>query len=338
MKNVLFLPYKYDDMKIDWSTPVSQMVLAFKKYGFRVLRDKDFKFIGHLNTEIYDLNEHGSEIDICMYNHTDISSLIPENKINCRKNLFFKATVPDKGFMTLDELGYGPYSSITYNKPNFEIFTKDIVNDFYSTEVKKWIIQRSNKWRGDFRPLNVEIKENDYYLIIGQCYNDEVITRYDFGSYKVKVEQIIKEIDRIDKKRKIIVKLHPYINGVGEPMTGGFGESIKKELENISRSVVVYTGNLSIHDFLPKARCVFVANSGAGIEAMMHNKPIISWGNPEYHWVTYKLIHLVDIARAIRTEEWFDMFKQQQFLYWYTKHYCFYDSDSCLRRVKEVIS
>lgn len=336
MKNVLFWPYKYDDMKVDWSIPVCNMVKAFNEYGFKVLRHFNFRFSDGQNTEVYDFNKYGHDIDICIYNHTDISLIIGD-VIKSKKNLFFKPTVPERGYTTLDELGYGPYSSITYDKPSFEHYTKEEVNNFYETDVNKWIQSRSNKWFNQFKPIGTEINEEDYYLIVGQCYGDEVVKRHDFGSYKEKVEQIINEISRLDKNRKIVVKLHPYINGENQPMVGGFGEYIKNEIEKISSSVVVYTGNLSIHDFLPKARCVFISNSGAGIEAMMHNKPIVSWGNPEYHWATYRLIHLSDIIRAIRVEDWFDSFKQQQFLYWYTKHYCFYDYESCYRRVGEVI-
>jgi len=323
-------------MGADWSIPVLHLINCFKSHNFQVLRHPNFKFTNDIDTEIYDFNKHRDDIDICIYNHTDIS-LIIGNVIKCRKNLFFKPTVPERGYTTLDELGYGPYSSITYEKPKFDIYSTEEINNFYETEVKNWIDMRSNKWFKDFNPVEKTIEEDDYYLIVGQCYGDEVIKRHEFGSYKEKVEQIIKEISRIDTTRKIIVKLHPYVNGAKEPMVGGFGEQIKSEIEKISSSVVVYTGNLSIHDFLPKARCVFIANSGAGIEAMMHNKPIVSWGNPEYHWATYRLIHLADIIRAIRVEDWFDKFKQQQFLYWYTKHYCFYNYESCYRRVGEVI-
>jgi hypothetical protein len=323
-------------MKVDWSIPVVNMVKAFFNHGFNVLTHNKFKYSGFDGVGQYRFDIHGHDIDICIYNHTDISQIVGD-VVKAKKNLFFKPTVPERGYTTLDPLGYGPYSSITYEKPAFDIFNEEEVNNFYSTEVKRWINLRPNKWYKLFNPVEQTIEEDDYYLIAGQCYGDEVVKRHDFGSYKEKVENVVRELARVDPSRDIIVKLHPYVNGSDEPMTGGFGEYIKNELEKLSPLVKVYTGNLSIHDFLPKARCVFLANTGAGFEAMMHNKPIVSWGNPEYHWVTYRLLHLADIIRAINIDTWFNKFKQQQFLYWYTKHYCFYDDESCYRRVGQLI-
>lgn len=336
MKNVLFWPYKYNDMLEDWRFPVYQMISAFAHYGYNILRHENFKCRDIEHASIYDFNKYRDDIDICIYNHTDIS-WITGNVVKSRKNLFFKPTVPEQGYTTIDELGYGPFSSVYYNKPDFEVFTENDINLFYSTDVDRWIKLRSNKWNDSFSPEKTEINEEDYYLVLGQCYGDEVVNRHDFGSYKNKIESIVAELTRVDSKRKIIVKLHPYTNGADQPMHGGFVEVIKNEIGRIGKNVIVYTGNLSIHDFLPKARCVLIANSGAGFEAMMHNKPIISWGNPEYHWITYKLVHLADMIRAINIENWFNEFKQKQFLYWYTKFYCFNDTKSCIRRVGELI-
>jgi len=82
---------------------------------------------------------------------------------------------------------------------------------------------------------------------------------------------------------------------------------------------------------------VLLANSGAGIEVMMHRKPIISWGFPEYHWQTYDLRHLADLDRALDTGSWFVPGNSDKFLYWYFHHYCFYDQASADRKVAELL-
>ena len=324
-------------MKTDWPTPVSQLIYALRNNGYTILKQKDFICRGTEDIEIYDWNIHKNDIDICLYNHTDISHIIG-NVVQSKKNLFFKPTVPKRGYTTLDPLGYGPYSSIYYEKPDFNTSTEETINSFYETQVKEWIQQRSSKWEGSFNPDGLLVQEEDYYLVLGQCFGDEVVKRHDYGSYREKLEAIVAEICRVDKKRKVVVKLHPYTNGESADKVGGFASLVQEYLEKISENVVVYSGNLSIHDFLPKCRCVFVANSGAGFEAMMHNKPIVSWGSPEYHWVTYKLVHLADTIRAIQTENWFNSFSQQQFLYWYTNNYCFFDNESCDKRLKQLIN
>jgi hypothetical protein len=335
-KTALFWPYKFNSItdKI-WSKAVDRLIWALEKNNYEVLRHPNFHINKPERLKLYDFKKY-PKVDLCIYNHADISSLT-KNAKKAGKNLFFKPTVPEGGYATLDPIGYGPYSSIYYERPAFDSFLKEVVQNFYDTKVKEWTSNRSNKWNDFFTPQQIGVPLKDYYLIIGQCFGDEVVSRHEFGSYSVKLEQIIKELIRVDNK-DILVKLHPYMSGKDKNTeVDAYVTSAKERLEKISDRVKVYCGNFSMHDFLENAYCVVLANSGAGFEAMMYNKPIISWGNPEYHWVTYKLVHLADMVRAVKVHEWFDEFKQQQFLYWYTQHYCYYDNESCERRLKQLI-
>ena len=223
-------------------------------------------------------------------------------------------TVPDNYHTTLDELGYGPYSSITYAKPDFEKVNKQEADNFFNTTVNNWIKSKETKWAGRFENNVIEITDKDYYLVLGQCFGDEVVTRHDFGVYYIKLESIVKELARLTNNL-IIVKLHPYTDGNLAKDTI-FSEEIKAKLEKLGNNIKVYIGKSNVHNFIENAKCIILANSGAGFEAMMHHKPIITWGFPEYHWVTYDLRHLADLGRAIKLD-WFDKEKQDKFLYWY---------------------
>ena len=172
--------------------------------------------------------------------------------------------------------------------------------------------------------------------MLGQCDGDEVVTRHDFGSYVTKLEQVVRELARVDPERDIVVKLHPYMDGEFAK-DNVFSNSIKQKLSVISPKVRVYTGKSNIHNFIRNARCVLMANSGAGFEALMHHKPIIAWGFPEYHHVCYDLRHLASLMQAIKLD-WHDPKKSDQFLCWYMEKYCFYDLPSCERRVKELLN
>ena len=81
---------------------------------------------------------------------------------------------------------------------------------------------------------------------------------------------------------------------------------------------------------------MLVGNSGAGFEAMMHDKPIISFCFPEYHWVTYDLRKICDLHAAIGLD-WFNKASQRRFLYWYMEKYCFYDYNSAKRRIDDLL-
>ena len=331
MKAILW-GYKFNDMRESWYRQILWMVNSLQKNGVTVRPHPNFK-CRELNLPLYDFNED-YDADICIYNHADISCLMGD-VLKTKRNWFFKPTVPDDIHSTLDELGYGPYSSIAYTKPDFESINNGIVKEFFDTKVKDWLDTKITKWGNRFENEIQEIEEEDYHLVLGQCGGDEVVTRHDFGHYFTKLEQIIRELARIDNQRWVVVKLHPYTDGRDATSTA-FSEGLKNRLEVIGPAVKVYIGKSNIHNFIKKAYCVYLANSGAGFEAMMHRKPIIAWGFPEYHWVSYDLRHLSDLKRAIELQ-WFDKDRADKFLYWYMEKYCFYDQETSDRRVGELL-
>jgi len=270
-----------------------------------------------------------------IYNHADISHLTGDI-LPSKLNLFLKPTVPTKDYATLDILGYGPFSSIAYQKPDFENYNSSKVEHFFDTKVVEWITAKENKWGNYYKPSDIEVEFENYYLVLGQCVGDEVVKRYDFGNYVEKLEGIVRELARIDT-RTIVVKLHPYMDGEFAS-NNNFSKAVGERLAKIDKKVKIFIGKVNIHDFLEKAYCVVLANSGSGIEAMMHHKPIISWGYPEYHWVTYDLRHLSDLIRAINVKGWFNSEKQDKWLYWYLEKYCIFNQQTTNNRINELLS
>jgi hypothetical protein len=332
MKAVIW-DYKYSDMMVTWVRQMTWLVNAMKFHGIDVKLHRGMKCTGLENLPKYEPSKDKG-VDICVYNHADISHLTG-NILPVQKNWFFKPTVPDNSHTTLDALGYGPFSSITYERPDFENSSQEDVDKFFSTTVKGWLDRKDTKFGRRFENREESVPYDDYYLVCGQCYGDETVVRHDFGSHALKLGQVIKELTRVDEKRMVIVKLHPYMNGEFQKDTR-LSDEAKKKFEEISPRVKVYTSKSNIHSFIKKARCVLLANSGSGFEAMMHHKPIITWGHPEYHWVTHDLRHLANLIRAIKLD-WFDAKKQDKFLYWYMEKYCYYNQETANRRVGELL-
>ena len=334
MKAVIW-NYRFDDMKTSWVRQTQWLVNALQKEGVKVKVHKDLKCKSTEDLPKYNCMED-NPCDICIYNHATMGDLVG-HIVKADHNWFYKPTVPDENHTTLDTLGYGPYSSITYKRPDFENVENIEVNRFFNTQVRHWIDKRTTKFDNYFYHFKNKVQEvlyDDYFLIIGQCGGDSVVTTHDFGSYFVKMEQVIRELVRISDKL-IVVKLHPYVDGK-DAKTTTFAEMLKKKFEAISSKVKVFSGKTNIHNFIEKAYCILLANSGAGFETMMHHKPIISWGYPEYHWVTYDLRHLLDLRNAIKLD-WFDEEKSDKFLYWYMEKYCYYNQETCDSRVKNLI-
>jgi len=340
LKTVVFWPYVYEDHLQDaswsWATRFNWLSQAFQSEGYEVLQHP--KFLCDLKgSKPYDGE---SDCDIVVYNHCDITQ-VKGDVINAGKTFIFKPTVPDGKQTTLDELGYGSYSSITYDKPDFESISDEESGNFFDTRVKEWKDKNTSKWgENHFEPRNNLIKENDYYLVVGQCGGDSVVNHQDFGSYFDKLKSVVNYLLAL-KDRHVVVKLHPYMNGHSyvKGRDKDYIAEFKHQYESISGNgdVTIIGDFTSIHSLLPDSYCVVVGNSGAGFEAMMHHKPIISFCFPEYHWVTYDLRKLCDIHRAVKVDEWFDEKLSDKFLCWYMDKYCFYDDQSAKRRIKELI-
>jgi len=239
-------------------------------------------------------------------------------------------------------LGYGPFSSIAYSKPPFEGVSGQEVQAFFENKVPGWIDARTSKW-GDGIFADDEPEEDDYVLVLAQNFKDETVDGMWFGNYWTALCSVVNALVQIGSR--VVVKLHPWTDGTNgfdhngkpkPPTKTEASDKAKAALEQLGTSVSVYSGPSSVHGFLRKARCVVLCNSGSGLEAMLHKKPIISWGFPEYHWATYDLRHLCDLPRAL-TLDWFDADEVAKFICWYAEHYCIYDYNSAVRRVGELL-
>jgi len=330
--NAIVWPYKYDDMQETWKLGMTWIVRALQLNGVRVKIHPDFKCEGLETITRYDWKVD-KEFDIAIYNHCDISHIVGD-VIPAKRTFFFKDTAPERNFYTLDELGFGPYSSITYKEPPYKAMKLTETKKFFDKKVKGWIDRKTTKW-GTYVPLGeTEVPYNDYYLVLGQVPADSVVTQHDFGNYVMKLVQVVGELARVGD-RDIVVKLHPHTDGE-HAKNDDIAQMIAKKLLALSPKVKVQAGKCNVHNFIKNAYCVILANSGSGYEVMMHHKPLIVWGYPEYHWVAYDLRHLADVGRAIKLD-WFKVENSNKFLYWYLEKYAIHDQDSADRRVNELL-
>jgi len=259
--------------------------------------------------------------EIAIYNHTVLPAVNPPP---ARFVWFFKPTAIDQKLSVLDPLGYGSYSELTYSKPSLENITTKDVEHFKNTQILDWKKSCSNKHQ---YPTDGNYPSGSgYHLIIGQNPVADDITGDDFGDFYSRVAAIVQEIQRVNA-RKIIIKLHPFSQS----------DLIKKYLNLTSPMVSVYYGRCAVNPFLEQAHTVITADSGAGLEAMVYGKPVITWAWPEYRWASYELRHLCDMKNALAIKTWFDEENDYRFLCWYVNNYCFHDSTSALRRVRELM-
>jgi CDP-glycerol glycerophosphotransferase (TagB/SpsB family) len=98
-----------------------------------------------------------------------------------------------------------------------------------------------------------------------------------------------------------------------------------KPLREVTQGADVYWSSASVHDLIAYSDAVYVINSGVGFEALLQNKPVVTFGRVEYDAVS---IH-GDLRRLDRTWEVVrnsDPFQRiatyKKFVDWYCRRYC----------------
>ena len=291
------------------------MVFKFHQHRFdnfnnyyEVIREA-MKQLGH--SEVVE----ESPADIHFYNHI-VNDSQSDNMI------IVKPTAPTSKHFALDTLGYANSSSLAFNKPlqvEMRYWPKkdwDIITDLINKKSNKWDDSILLKWR---KP-KIKIPE-DHILVIGQMPDDETVHGFGFGDHIVKLKMIVDKLH----SRNVVIKLHPrYKNPV-----------LVKKWEDAGHTVI--TGYQSIHSILPKTRVAITENSTAGIECMMHDVPIISYGYPDYHWITKDLRILTRLNNYIDNLQWFNKKQSRDFLCWYVFNYLCTDVESTVERLEELL-
>ena len=324
---VIIWPYRFTSMGDGWHDQMAWVCKALQARGCILYQHPKFgtKIQGSVHYE------PGQEMDVAIYNHClgrDIAGLA--DKAKAKRVWYFKPTIPDENHTTLDELGYGAYMTCTYQEPEFRDIPMKDVDDFYAKSVSRWVSARATKW-GNWDATDVP--DDDYYLVLGQIPTDTVVTTMSFGKYNQSLFSLVDELNRI-VDRRIIVKLHPRLALKAECKDAT--RVLKASLAELGVRVSVEDRIVSVHSYFPKARCVLTCNSEAGIEAMFHDKPVIAWGYPQYHWVSYDLRHLCDLRTALDLQ-WYNRDDARRWVYWYLKRFTFWDLRSAQRRVDDLL-
>jgi hypothetical protein len=77
-------------------------------------------------------------------------------------------------------------------------------------------------------------------------------------------------------KLKVVAKGHPVNTGSMAPL-----KQLAKEYPNCT-----WVENVSVHDLLEKCEAVITVNSGVGMEAILHEKPVFTFGRADYSAVS----------------------------------------------------
>lgn len=187
-------------------------------------------------------------------------------QIKDRRAIFYMQEIYPE-FFTFNSMGWAA-SSTKYK--SFEY-----VNQKISIDAQRFIHQVQQEKMSKFsQELPNSPYEFDIFFPL-QIPHDQVLQYHSKYSLKEIVEYVLvwSKVNKI----KILFKEHP-MNSTEKPY-------IDWSLGDKTYYEVTKAGN--IHDYIERSKCVMVANSGVGFEAMFYYKPIITFANAIYDIVTY---------------------------------------------------
>lgn len=320
--------YKYQNLTGNWATIYNDLIVSLKELDYKIrispyLKIKDREKLGEVG-----INDNVK--DLYVFNHTYPEDIEEKGFIQSESVIFIKPTGPTNKHYSIDVLGYSSRVTIAYDKPQFE----DIdYKEYWDVEISKIKENKLHKWSGDYVfEENKNIPDN-HVLIVGQMPGDTSVREFSFQNHMVDIDRII---DRLDSKDHIVIKLHPFL------IDRSKGEYLKLVLSKISRwealGHTVISGMMDLHTILPKTKLAIIENSTAGLECMMYDVPMITFGCPEYRWVCKELRQIVDLNKFKNDLSWFNKELSRKFLVWYTRDWLCYDKTSTIKRLKQILN
>lgn len=140
-----------------------------------------------------------------------------------------------------------------------------------------WLCKRIEDKTTKFdQPNTVWHGPGEYVLFTCQIPHDQTILYHS----RIKVEEALRLTCEATKNinKTLVVKGHPVNPGAMETL-----KQITKEFNH-----ALWIDNVNIHDAIAQAETIVTVNSGTGLEALLHKKPVYTFGDCEYDCVTMK--------------------------------------------------
>ncbi|MFW3341635.1 hypothetical protein [Aliarcobacter butzleri] len=211
--------------------------------------------------------------------------------------------------ITFDDKGYSGWSSLALNPEVIykDKISKSTVNSYFKTLENRYIKKNISK----YKQTNIGFDfPKEFIFFPLQLFNDTVMLQSNFEPL-----ELFKNIVKILNKKNIalVVKRHPLCNN--------------KKLEKLllkyqnNNQILLFDG--SIHDAISRCSTVYVINSGVGFEALLHLKPVVSFGKSDYMSVTRNISNL----KQIEENPWYLLNDEQKdkiklFLYYFMNEKC----------------
>lgn len=194
------------------------------------------------------------------------------------------------GLWFMDREGYGGWCELARSpalqaeSEAFDLKRADALIAHYRER-----FERENFSRYPQPDRSPRIVSGDYAVFYAlQVNDDEVLKLADFTQFEV-LDAIVSWATRTGAK--VAVKRHPLCRS---PM-------IAAALDKAAAAPGVEVLDRSIHDLIQASASVLVANSGVGLEALIHGRRVFSFAASEYAHMTERLTDLADLGSVLES-------------------------------------
>ncbi|HDS1736315.1 capsule biosynthesis protein [Pseudomonas sp. BP8] len=225
--------------------------------------------------------------------------------------------VPLAGRCSMDHQGFAGYSSLsTIHDPIEQARRAYSAEILQQTERDLYRIYVQNNISKYSQTVERVSFEDEYVFVALQIPTDTVAAlAYVTGAELV---QTVAEHYR-GSKTKVRVKRHPYCNSM----------TVQNTLETLLKSNAIEISDASVHDLISGAKAVFTVNSGVGLEALLHGRPVVVTGECDYSYAVSAQPKSIEQLKLTLTQDLeFDRERTQHLLHYYVNSYSMGSDDS----------
>jgi len=212
--------------------------------------------------------------DIVLAHHTNEPR---KNVWNIKKGYF-------PNLLNWDRTGYSGWAEMADNgalfKKTQDVDIEDAVGGFYKF-ANDYISSNESKFPQAEGSFNVD---GPYVFVACQRPRDTVAVWARIDTLKL-AHEVAKSFRGTEYK--VVIKRHP--------------KEAQFDLSTLNKSDHVILSDHSIHEIIPNSSAVFTVNSGVGLEACLHMKPVYTTGKSDYEWVTRKISTVQELKHVPST-------------------------------------
>jgi len=225
--------------------------------------------------------------------------------------------VPLAGRCSMDHQGFAGYSSLATVHTPIEDVSACISENLLAENEKAlhhtYVQNNVSKYS---QTINRVSYDDDYVFVALQIPTDTVAAlAYITGA------ELVKSVAEhyLGTNTKVRVKRHPYCNSM----------TVQKTLDALLQAEAIEISDASVHDLISGAKAVFTVNSGVGLEALLHSRPVIVTGECDYAYATSAQPKSIDELKTILNNDFsFDPARTRKLLHYYVNGYSMASNDA----------